>query len=88
MPTYDYVCEKCGYRFERFGKMSDEPIIKCPKCKGSANRQIGKGTGIIFKRSGFYVTDYRRDHSSTGTCCGRAERCEKPPCSEDGECKI
>ena len=59
MPTYDYVCEKCGDRFEHFQKMSSEPLSVCSKCGGHLKRLIGSGVGIIFKGSGFYCTDYR-----------------------------
>jgi len=83
MPIYEYECESCGYRFERFQKMSDLPVKVCPECGASVRKLIGAGTGIIFKGSGFYATDY--GHRSTGrTCCGRTERCESPPCSDDG----
>ena len=61
MPTYDYECEKCGYRYELFQSMKDEPKKRCPKCKGKVRRLIGAGAGMIFKGSGFYVTDYRSD---------------------------
>lgn len=61
MPTYDYECSACGYKFEKFQSMSDKPIKKCPKCgKMKAERLIGAGTGVIFKGSGFYETDYKR----------------------------
>jgi putative FmdB family regulatory protein len=59
MPTYEYECQECGHRFEEFQRMSDEPIQKCPKCGGKVKRLIGTGAGMIFKGSGFYVTDYR-----------------------------
>jgi len=61
MPTYDYECEKCGHRFEMFQAMSDPPRKRCPKCRGKVRRLIGTGAGMIFKGSGFYVTDYRSD---------------------------
>ena len=88
MPTYEYVCEKCGHRFEEFQKMSDEPIKKCPECKGSVRRLIGTGSGIIFKGSGFYQTDYKQKSSSPTrcgrgqTCCGREVPCDTPPCKD------
>ena len=60
MPTYEYVCSKCGHQFERFQSMRDEPLRKCPKChKAALKRLIGGGAGLIFKGSGFYITDYK-----------------------------
>lgn len=60
MPTYDYVCDACGYKFEEFQRMSDEPLTICPSCNAEAIRRlIGSGAGIIFKGEGFYATDYR-----------------------------
>ena len=59
MPTYDYKCESCGYKFEKFQSIKDEPFKNCPKCKGKIKRLIGAGAGFIFKGSGFYTTDYR-----------------------------
>jgi len=68
MPTYDYECEKCGKRFELFQKMSAEPISSCPKCKGKAHRLIGIGSGVIFKGSGFYHTDYNKKTKEEKSC--------------------
>lgn len=60
MPTYDYVCELCRYKFEAFQPMLDDPLIQCPECgEISLQRLIGPGAGIIFKGSGFYETDYK-----------------------------
>ncbi|MFB3896433.1 MAG: FmdB family zinc ribbon protein [bacterium] len=61
MPTYEYQCDNCGYKFEEFQKMTEAPLKKCPKCKksGKVHRLISAGAGIIFKGSGFYATDYR-----------------------------
>ena len=60
MPTYEYACSKCGHRFEQFQSMRDEPLRKCPKChKAALKRLIGGGAGLIFKGSGFYITDYK-----------------------------
>jgi putative FmdB family regulatory protein len=59
MPTYEYECEKCGHRFEVFQSMTEPPRKRCPKCRGKVRRLIGGGAGIVFKGSGFYVTDYR-----------------------------
>src|SRR5215831_2400968 len=67
MPTYEYSCQKCGQTFEAFQSMRDEPFRECPKelCRlqkwghGKVKRLLGTGAGLIFKGSGFYITDYR-----------------------------
>ena len=67
MPTYEYVCHKCNHEFELFQSISDNALTVCPKecCaqkpwgKGKVKRLIGAGAGLIFKGSGFYITDYR-----------------------------
>ena len=59
MPTYEYECKGCGHSFEQFQSMTEERLEKCSQCGGTLRRLIGKGTGIIFKGSGFYATDYR-----------------------------
>ena len=65
MPTYEYACQKCGHEFEQFQSMRDEPLKKCPKCKKqSLKRWVGGGAGLIFKGTGFYITD---DKTKSGT---------------------
>ena len=60
MPTYEYACQKCGHEFEQFQSMRDEPLKKCPKCKKAGlKRLVGSGAGLIFKGTGFYITDYK-----------------------------
>jgi len=69
MPTYEYVCEKCGHKFEKFQSIAAKPLAVCPEelCglkrwgKGKVKRVIGAGAGLIFKGSGFYITDYRSE---------------------------
>ncbi|HMP77318.1 MAG TPA: zinc ribbon domain-containing protein [Kiritimatiellia bacterium] len=61
MPTYEYECSKCGLEFEQFQSISAPPLKRCPKCKGSVRRKIGTGAGLLFKGSGFYITDYRSE---------------------------
>lgn|ERR1043166_1681608 len=69
MPTYEYVCEKCEHHFDRFQSIADKPLTVCPKelCalkkwgKGKVKKQISAGAGLIFKGSGFYITDYRSE---------------------------
>jgi putative FmdB family regulatory protein len=62
MPTYEYKCDACGYGFERFQSIKADPIKRCPECgKAKVKRMIGTGAGMIFKGSGFYITDYRSE---------------------------
>jgi len=69
MPTYEYVCEKCGHQFEKFQSIASDPLTVCPQeaCtqkrwgKGRVRRAISGGAGLIFKGSGFYITDYRSE---------------------------
>ena len=69
MPTYEYICEKCGHPFEKFQSIADKALEVCPQdvCpqkkwgKGRVKKQISAGAGLIFKGSGFYITDYRSD---------------------------
>ena len=65
MPTYDYICKKCEKVFEFFQSMSDAPLTKCPDCgKQELRRIISGGTGLIFKGSGYYLTDYKNKKNS------------------------
>ncbi|MBI4625181.1 MAG: zinc ribbon domain-containing protein [Verrucomicrobia bacterium] len=60
MPTYEYACPKCGHTFEMVQSMRDDPLKKCPSCKkAGVKRLVGKGEGLIFKGTGFYITDYK-----------------------------
>lgn len=59
MPTYEYRCPGCGNEFEKFQKMSDEPVAECPACGAASERRLSGGAGLLFKGSGFYITDYR-----------------------------
>ena len=69
MPTYEYVCEKCGKHFEKFQSMMDKPLVICPESvcgrkkwgRGKVKKQMSAGAGLIFKGSGFYITDYRSE---------------------------
>jgi putative FmdB family regulatory protein len=74
MPTYEYVCEKCGHTFEQFQPIAAKPLKTCPQdvCaqkrwgKGRVKRLISTGVGLLFKGSGFYITDYRSENYKQG----------------------
>lgn len=62
MPTYTYQCKDCKHRYDVMQSMKEDPHTTCPECSGSIARLIGAGAGILFKGSGFYVTDYRKQN--------------------------
>jgi putative FmdB family regulatory protein len=64
MPTYEYECQNCGHPFEVRQSMKDPHLTDCPQpeCPGPVKRKIGLGSGLIFKGSGFYITDYRSEN--------------------------
>ena len=76
MPTYEYECSKCGHHFELLQSITAKPLDKCPQCKGSVKRLIGSGSGLIFKGTGFYATDYKKGRQ--GRTC---------PSSDSSACK-
>ena len=86
MPTYEYVCEKCGHEFEASQSMAAAPLKICPKevCKkkvwgrGRVKKKISSGGGLIFKGSGFYITDYKKKSSSPAKEGGK-ENVKSPP---------
>ena len=90
MPTYDYVCEKCGLQFEKVQSMKDTALKSCPKevCgrkrwgKGKVRRVLGMGAGLIFKGSFFYITVYRSENYKAG-----AKKDTAPAASSGGESK-
>ena len=67
MPTYEYECQKCQHISEAFQSMTAKPLKKCQECGGKLKRLIGTGAGIIFKGSGFYETDYKKNNSVSTT---------------------
>jgi putative FmdB family regulatory protein len=70
MPTYEYECKSCGHTFDAFQSMRDEPIKICPRCGQEVRRLINGGSGIIFKGSGFYVTDKGKGSAKPGEKTG------------------
>jgi putative FmdB family regulatory protein len=76
MPTYEYQCPE-GHRFDKFQKMTEKPRAKCPVCGKPATRKISGGAGLVFKGSGFYITDYGKDGKGP-----RKPETESAPASE------
>ncbi|MBM3846604.1 MAG: zinc ribbon domain-containing protein [Verrucomicrobia bacterium] len=96
MPTYEYVCQKCGHTFDHFQSMTSKPLRTCPEdaCgrkkwgKGPVQKQMGAGAGLLFKGSGFYITDYRsqnykdsakKDSSTSSTPTKTESKSESKP---------
>jgi len=79
MPTYEYECDKCKKHFDIFHGMTDTKIQKCPKCGGKTHRLISPGSGVIFKGTGFYDTDYKKksgsDSSPKPSCPSSCKDC-------------
>lgn len=94
MPTYEYVCEKCGHHFEKFQSITAKHLAVCPEdvCprkrwgKGKVKRKLSAGAGLLFKGSGFYITDYRSENykqaakkdAPTGAASGNENKTAKP----------
>jgi putative FmdB family regulatory protein len=92
MPTYEYICEKCGHQFEKVQPISAKPLTLCPEelCvqkrwgKGKVKRAISGGAGLLFKGSGFYITDYRSEKykeaakKESGSAAGTEAKPVKP----------
>lgn len=88
MPTYDYLCEECGHRFDAFQRITEDPLTSCPKCEGHVKRLISGGNGLIFKGSGFYITDYKNGNSSPATKNGGgAAQKKSEPAGKKGTAK-
>lgn len=78
MPTYEFRCPN-GHEFERFLKMSEAlPHLPCPECGADAERLVSGGAGLLFKGSGFYLTDYGRNAHRGGSAPGKSETASSP----------
>jgi putative FmdB family regulatory protein len=80
MPIYEYECEQCGVRFEKTQRFTDTTLTECPECNGHVHR-VMQPVGVIFKGSGFYVTDYRSDSYKEQK---KKESGEKPKAKDEG----
>lgn len=91
MPLYEYLCKKCGHRFEKIQKFSDKPIKKCPECGGPVE-QVINAPAVQFKGSGWYVTDYAKSGASSSSDGGKekdskAESNKTESASKEGSAK-
>lgn len=90
MPTYEYECNECQNKFELFQSIKSEPVAECPQCGSDSKRLFSMGGGIIFKGSGFYTTDYKKDNAAgkknEASACSNAdsssEKCNSCPAAE------
>lgn len=84
MPTYEYECASCGLRFEERQDITEAPLTHCPECQGVVRRLITGGSGFLLRAGDAHTHGRFSEGCSlerTGmTCCGRDERCDKPPC--------
>jgi len=94
MPTYEYRCENCGNEIEVMQSMKDAPLTKCPKCgKETLKKMVSGGAGLIFKGSGFYLTDYKNKKTSEASAPKKSETKtetkteSKPAASKDNSAK-
>ncbi len=89
MPTYEYKCKACGYEMEEFQSITEEPLKHCPNCNtDNLVRVIGTGAGLIFKGTGFYLTDYKKSHVSHEEGekkKGKSEKKENKPASSSSD---
>ncbi len=82
MPTYDYECKNCNEIFEVFQSINSEPLSVCKKCGGELRRLIGGGAGVIFKGSGFYVNDYKKNSRPV-----KNDKISNPKSKSNEDCK-
>lgn len=94
MPTYDYRCLDCEVQFEKFQGINEPHLEECPECNGKVKRLIGAGAGLIFKGSGFYITDYRsegykesakKDEKATSEKSGKDKKNKKEKQDKKGD---
>ena len=81
MPTYVYACDSCGTQFEQFQSFKDEPLRTCHSCAGAV-RRVFQPVGIVFKGSGWYVTDSRKSNSATVGSDDSAGKTDKAPTAD------
>ena len=86
MPTYAYACTECDHRFEQHQAFSEAALTQCPQCSGRL-RKLFNSVGIVFKGSGFYRTDSRKDTASTAPAAGAESKGAESKVSESKDAK-
>ena len=87
MPTYEYECSACGHAFEALQTMTEPKLTQCPKCgKKKLARLIGSGSGVIFKGTGFYETDYKKKDAPKSDKKPEILPCASGSCPMKGKC--
>jgi putative FmdB family regulatory protein len=80
MPTYQYQCKNCGFTLEELQSMTEPPLVHCPQCQtDNLARVMGMGAGFIFKGTGFYLTDYRKERGAPKAEAKPKKDDKKPP---------
>jgi putative FmdB family regulatory protein len=86
VPTYDYKCTKCGYAFAAEQSIMDEPLKRCPKCRGKLEKLLPQTLNLIFKGSGFYVTDYKKSGNRPAESVRKvSDKADVMPSKPDGK---
>ncbi|MGH2562558.1 MAG: FmdB family zinc ribbon protein [Thermomicrobiales bacterium] len=86
MPTYSYRCSACANEFEQFQKFTEDPLTDCPACGGSVRRVI-QPVGVVFKGTGWYITDNRKSNGSDSPTAEKPAKSEKPAKDGDSDSK-
>jgi putative FmdB family regulatory protein len=85
MPTYTYRCDTCGHGFEAVQRFADDPLKECPEC-GAPIRRVIQPVGVVFKGSGWYITDSRpKSSSDSADVASKSDKAEKPKSSEKSD---
>lgn len=84
MPTYHYRCKACDHEFEEFQSMADDPLTRCPACRKPKLVRVISGSGLVFKGSGFYLTDYKKQGASAADPSGGTKPASGAEAGESG----